>query len=136
MFSRGFQKRGFSSQKAERDAGARESALVKALEKRDGVAEHGVIGARMIDRSVYLAPDSGHGLEQELAEIAKCVGGAVRDAFFGESVEDFAEDVIDVGHGIELAGEGGKFLSQLVGCKELLFLGSVEDTARAIAFFT
>ena len=80
------------------------SALLKAAKERNGVAEHGVVGARVLHGCIEFAFDAGYGLEEELAQVAKRVGGLVRDALFGESGEDFAEDVVYVRDGVEFAG--------------------------------
>ena len=75
------------------------------------MAQHGVVGAGMLDGGIEFAFDAGDGLEQELAQVAEGVGGLVRDAFFGQSGENFAEDVVYVGDRVELAGEGGELSS-------------------------
>ena len=84
------------------------SALLEAAKKRNGMAEHGVVGTRVLHGGVYFAFDAGNGLEEELAEVAKGGGGLVGDALFGESGEDFAKDMVYVRDGIELAGKGSK----------------------------
>src|SRR5712672_2468360 len=68
----------------------------------------------MLHGGVEFAFDAGDGLEQELAEVAECVGGLVRDALFGQGGEDFPENVVYVGDRVELAGEGG----ELGGCRK------------------
>ncbi len=80
------------------------SALAEAAEKGNGVAEHCVVGTRVLHGCIEFAFDAGYGLEEELAQVAKRVGGLVRDALFGESGEDFAEDVVYVRDGVEFAG--------------------------------
>ena len=45
------------------------SLLAEAPEKGNGVAEHGVVGARVLHGSVDFAFDAGYGLEKELAEV-------------------------------------------------------------------
>jgi len=63
------------------------SLLAETSEQRDVVAQHGVVGAGMLDGGVEFAFDAGDGLEQELAQVAECVGGLVRDALFSEAVK-------------------------------------------------
>lgn len=58
------------------------------------------------------------------------------NAFLGESGEDFAEDVVDVGDGVELAGKGGKLGSELVGFEKLLFFAGVKDAESGMAFLS
>jgi len=71
------------------------------------VAQHGVVGAGMLDGGVEFVFDAGDGLEQELAQVSEGVGGLVRDALFGQGGEDFAEDLVYVGGPcVELAGKG------------------------------
>jgi hypothetical protein len=48
-------------------------------------------------------------LQKELAEVAEGVRGLVGDTFLGQGGEDFAEDVVYVGDGVEFAGKRGKF---------------------------
>ena len=82
--------------------------LAEPAEKRDVVAEHGVVGTRMLHCCIEFAFDAWDGLEQELAEVGKRIGGLVGDAFLGQGGEDFAEDVVYVGDGIEFAGKGSE----------------------------
>ncbi len=97
------------------------------------MAEHGVIGARVLHGCIEFAFDAGYGLKEELAEVAKGVGRLMRDTLFGERGEDLAEDVVYVGDRIELAGKGSKFGSELVGFEELLFFAGVEDAESGMA---
>jgi hypothetical protein len=87
------------------------------------LAEKGVVGAGVADGAVHFAADVGHGLEKKLGEIAERVGGVTGDATLGHGVEDFGEDVVDVGDRVEIAGEGDKLGA------ELFFLG------EAVKFF-
>src|ERR1700730_4710333 len=59
------------------------SLLAEFVEKRDVVAKHCIEGAGMLHGGIEFAFDAGNGLEKELAEVAKRVGGLVRDALFG-----------------------------------------------------
>ena len=109
--------------------------FAESTEKRDVVAKHGVIRAGMLNGSVELTFYAGDGLEQQLAQIAEGIGGLMRDAFFGEGGEDFAEDVVYVGDGVELAGKGGKLSSKLFGFEALLLFACVVDAERIMALF-
>ena len=82
--------------------------LAEAAEKRDVVAQHGVVGAGMLHGGIEFAFDAGYGLEEELAEVAKGFGGLMGDALLGQGDEDFAEDMIYVRDGVELAGKGSE----------------------------
>jgi hypothetical protein len=68
--------------------------LAEAAEKRDVVAQHGVVGTGVLHGCVEFAFDAGDGLEEELSEVAEGFGGLMRDALFGQGGEDFAEDVV------------------------------------------
>ncbi len=83
-------------------------ALAEAAEEGKGIANHGVVGAWMLHGSINFVFYRGYRLEQELAEIGEGGGSLVRDAFLGECGEDFAEDVVYVGDGVELAGKGSE----------------------------
>src|SRR5260370_36940615 len=100
------------------------------------MAEHGVVGTGVLYGSMQFAFDAGDGLEEELAEVAKRVGGLVGDAFFGQSSGDFAADVVYFGDGVEFAGKGGKLRGQLVGPEQLLPFRGVEEAETGMAPFT
>ena len=112
------------------------SLLAEAAKKGNRVAEHGVVGAGVLYGSIQFAFDAGDGLEEELAEVAKRVGGLVGDAFFGQSSEDFAEDMVYVRDGVEFAGKGRKLRGELFGLEKLLLFASVEDAESGMALFT
>jgi len=109
--------------------------LAETAEKGNRVAEHGVVGAGVLHSCIEFAFDAGYGLEEELAEVAEGVGRLVRDAFFCESSKDFAEYMVYVRDGIELAGKGGKLRRELVGFEKLLFFTGVEDAESGMALF-
>ncbi len=110
--------------------------LAETAEKRDVVTEHGVVGTGVLHGRVEFTFYAGDGLEEELAEVAEGGGRLARDAFLGESGEDFAEDVVDVGDGVELARKGGKLGSELVGFEKLLFFAGVKDAESGMAFLS
>lgn len=110
------------------------SLLAEAAEKGNRMAEHGVVGAGVLYGSIQFAFDAGYGLEEELAEVAKRVGGLVGDAFFGQGGENFAEDVVYVCDGVEFAGKGGKLRGEFLGFEELLLFAGMEDAKSGMAF--
>jgi hypothetical protein len=54
------------------------------------------------------------GLHQEVADIGEGGGAFGRDAIGGEGLEEFAEDVIDINLGDEIAGGAGEFFDEIV----------------------
>ena len=87
----------------------------------------------MLHSGVHFAFHGGDGLEEKLAEIAKGGGSLMRDALFGQGGEDFAEDVVYVRDGVELAGKGSELGGELIGLEKLL--AGVEDAERGMARF-
>jgi len=71
----------------------------------------------------------GEGREHDLAHVSEGDGFAKGNAVLRGSSEDFAEDVVDVGGGEEIAVEGGgNFAAQALGLEELQFLPGMEGT--------
>lgn len=69
----------------------------------------------------------GDGGEQGLAEIGEAGGFAEGDTVLGDGDKEFAEDVVDVGGGEEIAVEGcGDFFAQALGLDALEFLPGME----------
>jgi hypothetical protein len=67
--------------------------------------------------------------EQDLAEVGESGGFARGDAVLRDGDEKFAEDVVDVCGGEEIAVEGGgNFAAQALGLEELKFLPGVKGT--------
>jgi len=65
--------------------------------------------------------------EHDLAHVGEDGGLAKRDAVLRDGGEEFAEDVVDVGGGEEIAVEGGgDFVAQALGFEELEFLPGME----------
>lgn len=81
---------------------------------------------------LVLASGAGDTLEKELANIGESDGLAARDAAMGEEREDFAEDVVDVAGGLELAGEGGELGADAAGFETLKLLAGVDGTKRRV----
>jgi hypothetical protein len=66
-------------------------------------------------------------VEEELGEIGKSFGASSGDASGADEFEEFSDDVVDVGRGAELAGDGRELLSDIVEGEKLLFLARVEN---------
>jgi hypothetical protein len=72
--------------------------------------------------------DQGDGLEKKLADVGEQGGVAGRDAVLGDGGEEFAEDVVDIGGGVEVAGErSGDAFAEAFGFEELALGAGVED---------
>ena len=54
------------------------------------------------------------GLQQEVANVSEGGNAARGDAVGGEGLEEFAEDVIDINLGDEIAGGAGEFFDEVV----------------------
>jgi hypothetical protein len=54
------------------------------------------------------------GSQQEVADIGEGGGALGRDTIGGEGLEEFAEDVIDINLGDEIAGGAGEFLDEII----------------------
>jgi hypothetical protein len=54
------------------------------------------------------------GSQEEVADIGESGGALGRDAVGGECLEEFAEDVIDIDLGDEIAGRAGEFFDEIV----------------------
>ena len=71
----------------------------------------------------------GEGREHDLAEEGEGGGFAKGDTVLRDGDKEFAEDVVNVGGGEEIAMErGGNFAAQALGLEELQFLPGVEGT--------
>jgi len=71
--------------------------------------------------------DVGEGRKHDLAEESEGCGFAKGDAVLCGGDKEFAEDVVDVGGGEEIAVEGGgDFAAQALGLEELEFLAGME----------
>jgi hypothetical protein len=99
----------------------------------DGFADHTVIGAAIVGGPEEFVSHVGNRLEEKLAEVGEGGRMAGGDAAVGQGFEDFGQDVVDVGAVVEVAGEGGKFLAELIGFEELLFFAHVEGAKGGMA---
>jgi len=97
-----------------------------------GVFDHVVPAFVGVREGVFFL---GHGqrVEHDLAEVGQGRSGASGDAVLGQSSEDFAHDVVDVGGGEEIAGVGGSDLcAKVVGFQELLLIASMEGAEGGV----
>jgi hypothetical protein len=99
----------------------------------DGVADHSL--PSLIDvLEVGFVFDGGEGLQHELAEVGEGDGGALRDAALSESGKDFAENVVDVGGGEEVAGKGGgELIAKAMRFQELEFFAGVSASSLPVS---
>jgi hypothetical protein len=73
--------------------------------------------------------DVGEAREHDLAHIGEDGGFAKGDTVLRDGGKEFAEDVVDVGGGEEIAVQGdGNFVAQALGLEDLEFLAGVEGT--------
>ena len=69
----------------------------------DGLADHAVIGLSVVSGPANFVFHVGHGLEHELGDVGEGGGFARGDSALREGLKHFAEDVIDVETGVEIA---------------------------------
>ena len=106
----------------------------RGIRQADRVFEHALPGVEGVADLGFLL-GVAEAREHELGGVAKSFGFLDGDAVLGKSCEDFAEDVIDVGGGEEVAGErGGEFRADAFGFEGLaLFAGVKRAKAGMIA---
>jgi hypothetical protein len=75
-------------------------------------------------------------VEKELGEIGEVFGAAGGDAASSDEPKEFAKDVVDVGSGAEVAGDGFEFLADFVLCEELLLFASVDEAQGCVGVVT
>jgi hypothetical protein len=81
----------------------------------------------VVERKLQLHAREGR--EHDLAEEGEGGGFARRDTVLGDGDKEFAEDVVDVGGGKEIAVEGGgDFVAEALGLEELKLLPGMEGT--------
>ena len=99
----------------------------------DRLADHAVVGLGIVGGPANFVFHVGHGLEHELGDVGEGCGFAWRDSPLRESLENSAENVVDVETGIEIAGERSKVGGELFSFKELLFFAGMEDAKSRMA---
>ena len=75
-------------------------------------------------------------VEKKLGEIGEVFGAAGGNAAVGDKIEEFAEDVVDVGVGEELAGDGYEFLTDFFLGEELLLFAGVDEAIGCVGLVT
>jgi len=80
--------------------------------------------------------DSALAVEKKLGQIGQEPGVANGNAVGGDKLEELADDVLDVSGGLEVAGERGEFIADVVQFEELLLLAGVEETERRMRSVT
>lgn len=99
------------------------------------MANHAVVGLGVVGGPADFIFDVRHGLEHKLGDVGEGCGFARRDSAVRESLEDFAENVIDVETGIEITRERCELGGELFRFKELLFFACVENAKSRMAGF-
>ena len=99
----------------------------------DGLADHAVVGAGVVGGPADFVFDVRHGLERKLDDVGEGGGFAGGDFALREGLEDFAEDVVDVEAGVEIAGEGSELGGEFFGFVELVFFAGVEDAQSGMS---
>jgi hypothetical protein len=97
-----------------------------------GVFDHVVPAFVGVRKGVFFF---GHrqGVKHDLSEVGQSRSGALGDAVLGQSGEDFAHDVVDVGGGEEIAGVGGSDLcAKVVGFQELLLIAGMKGAEGGV----
>jgi len=104
------------------------------LGETDGVADHPLPSVVAVLELGFVF-DGREGLKHELAEEGEGVSGTLGDAALGESGKDFAENVVDVGGGEEVAGErGGELFAKAMRLQELEFTAGMEGAEGGVVF--
>jgi hypothetical protein len=97
-------------------------------ERGGGVVQHFFpVVEFVVERKLQLHAREGG--EHDLAEEGEGGGFARRDTVLGDGDKEFAEDVVDVGGGEEIAVEGGgNFVAEALGLEEFELLPGMEST--------
>jgi hypothetical protein len=97
------------------------------------LANHTVVGLGVIGGPANFVFDIGHRLQHELGDVGEGGGLAWGDSPVGEGLKDFAENVINVETGVEVAGERRELGGELFGFKQLLFFACMENAKSRMA---
>jgi len=109
-------------------------AFGRGIGEGGGTGERGGIGEDFVpvlkfvlERKLLL--HVGEAREHDLAHVGEDGGFAKGDSVLRDGSKEFAEDVVDVGGGEEIAVErGGNFVAQALRLEELEFLPGMEGT--------
>jgi hypothetical protein len=80
--------------------------------------------------------DASLAVEKKLGQIGQEPSVANGDAVGGDKLEELADDVLDVGGGLEVAGERGELIADVVQFEQLLLLAGVEEAERRMRSMT
>ena len=80
--------------------------------------------------------DSALAVEKKLGQIGQEPGVTNGNAVGSDKLEELTDDVLDVRSGLEVAGERGEFIADVVQFEELLLLAGVEETERRMRSVT
>jgi hypothetical protein len=92
--------------------------------------------ATIVLRANRFLPDTALAIEKKLGQIGQEPGVANGDAVGGDKLEKLADNVLDVGDGIEIARERGELIGEVVQFEELLLLAGVEEAERRMRSVT
>jgi hypothetical protein len=96
--------------------------------RADGVLPFVHVG---VDEKGFVA-DMFLAVEKKLGEIGEIFGAAGGNAAVGDEFEEFAEDMVDVGGGTELAGDGFELLADFFFGEELLLFAGVDKAEGCV----
>jgi hypothetical protein len=98
----------------------------------DGIADHLLPGLIAVLEMRFVF-DLGKGSEHELADVGEGESGALGNAALRDGGEDFAENMVDIGGGEEVAGEGGRELfAKMRRFQELLLVAGMEGAEGGV----
>jgi len=83
--------------------------------------------ARLVSYRICLWP-----IEKKLSEIGEVFGAAGGDAAIGYEIEEFAKDVVDVGVGAELAGDGFEFPGRFLPGRGVAAFAGVDQAEGSV----
>jgi hypothetical protein len=75
-------------------------------------------------------------VEKKLGEIGQEPSVANGNAVGGDKLEELADDVLDVGGGLEVASERGELIADVIEFEELPLLACVEEAERRMRSVT
>jgi hypothetical protein len=118
-------------------------AVKRLRQRRGNGARHGRVDlakdflpALIVLRANRFLLDSTLAVEKKLGQIGQEPGVANGNAVGGDKLEELTDDVLDVRGGLEVAGERGELIADVVQFEELLLLAGVEETERRMRSVT
>jgi hypothetical protein len=117
-----------------RDRRVRTKTWPSRFRELDGIADHFLPGLTAVLEMRFVF-DLGKGSEHELADVSEGEGGALGNAALRDGGKDFAENMVDVGGGEEVAGEGGRELfAKMRRFQELLLVAGMKGAKGRVIF--